>query len=134
MNIALVNKSGTVEKTIVCESTEIANKMFPDYISVDISELAAGIGWSYDGTNFTEPEIKKTANELASENIATANSEYARATTKIDSLNEQIEDEDYADTPEDAVKMSLTAWTEYRKALRAYIRDADGSRDLPTGP
>lgn len=133
MKIALI-KNAVVENTIICGSVKEAAELFPGYSVVDIDGVLAGTGWTYDGKNFKAPEIVKTPEEIASENMATARSEYDRATDSITALNEQIEDEDYADTPEDAVKMSLTAWTEYRKALRAYIRDADGSRDLPTGP
>ncbi|MGA6688769.1 hypothetical protein, partial [Escherichia coli] len=96
--------------------------------------IAAGINWTYDGTNFTAPVIEKSVAELAAENMAISNSEYARATTQIDLLNDQIQDADYTDTTENAVKSALTEWTEYRKSLRAYIRAGDWTQLLPTQP
>ncbi|HCJ9616492.1 TPA: hypothetical protein NV979_004152 [Escherichia coli] len=64
--------------------------------------------------------------------MAKAASEYERASVVIVALNEQIEDEDYAGTTEEAVKSELAAWTDYRKQLRAYIKAGDGSQTLPS--
>ncbi|KAJ3619177.1 hypothetical protein Zmor_008747 [Zophobas morio] len=76
-------------------------------------------------------DIVKTPEEQAAENMTTAASEYDRATVNIVALNEQIEDEDYAGTTEEAVKTELAAWTDYRKQLRTYIKAGDGTQRLP---
>lgn len=70
--------------------------------------------------------------DYTAENIATAQSEYDHATSVINALNEQIQDEDYDGTTEEAVKAELTAWSNYRKELRAYIKAGDGSQMLPS--
>lgn len=129
MNYALI-KNGIVVNTVVCESDESAHELFHDFTVVNITESAAGIGWSYDGENFTASEIVQTPEELAAANLAKAQSEYDIASAKIIALNEQIADEDYTDTTEEAVKVELEKWTEYRKQLRAYIKAADFS-DIP---
>ncbi|HDS8579970.1 TPA: hypothetical protein QH731_005374 [Klebsiella variicola] len=133
MKIALV-VNGTVVNTIICESIELAEVLNPGVMAVDIDGLSAGIGWSYDGQEFTAPVIVKTPEEIASENMATARSEYDRATDIITALNEQIEDADYDGTTEDDVNVELAEWTEYRKQLRAYIKAGDGSKELPVSP
>ncbi|MDP8717047.1 MULTISPECIES: hypothetical protein [Serratia] len=133
MKIALV-VNGTVVNTITCESIELAEELNTGVMAVDIDGLSAGIGWSYDGQEFTAPVIVKTPEEIASENMATARSEYDRATDIITALNEQIEDADYDGTTEENVKAELAEWTDYRKQLRAYIKAGDGSQELPPPP
>ncbi|HAN5203708.1 TPA: hypothetical protein P7Z45_001702 [Escherichia coli] len=133
MNYALI-KNNVVVNTVVCNSDNDAKKIFPDYTVVNITVIVAGINWTYDGTTFTAPVIEKSAAELAAENMAISNSEYARATNQIDLLNDQIQDADYTDTTENAVKSALTEWTEYRKSLRAYIRAGDWTQSLPIQP
>lgn len=94
-----------------------------------------GIGWSYANGVFTPPpEPEQTEENIAAQNLALAQASYNVATVKINSLNEQIEDTDYAGTTEDEVKEGLTAWTRYRTALRAYIKGDDGSQPLPAYP
>lgn len=94
-----------------------------------------GIGWSYANGVFTPPpEPEQTAEDLAAQNLALAQAAYNVATAKITALNEQIEDADYAGTTEAEVSTALTAWTDYRKQLRAYIKAGDGSNALPPPP
>lgn len=94
-----------------------------------------GIGWFYDGSNFSQPPTpEQTPEELASANMAKAASEYERASVAIVALNEQIEDADYDGTTEEEVKAELAAWTDYRKQLRAYIKAGDGNQQLPSAP
>lgn len=133
MKIALI-KNAVVENTIICGSVKEAAELFPSYSVVDIDGVLAGTGWTYDGKNFKAPEIVKTPEEIASENMATARSEYDRATDSITALNEQIEDADYDGTTEENVKVELSEWTDYRKQLRAYIKAGDGSQELPPPP
>lgn len=98
------------------------------------AEDNAGIGWHYVNGVFTAPVIEKTAEEIARENMATANSEYDRASVKIAALNDRIADEDWSGTTESAIRAELLAWTTYRKSLRAYISAADWSKRLPESP
>lgn len=70
----------------------------------------------------------------ARENLATANTEYTRASSRIAALDDVIADEDYDGTSEAAVKALRTEWVAYRKALRAYIATADGAAALPAAP
>lgn len=130
MNYALI-KNGIVVNTVVCESDDVAIELFQDFTVINITGSDAGIGWSYDGNNFTAPEAVQTPEEQAAANLAKAQSEYEIASAKIIALNEQIADEDYADTTEDAVNAELEKWTGYRKQLRAYIKAADFSEVPP---
>lgn len=77
------------------------------------------------------PVVEMTPEEIAIQNLATANAEYASASNMISALNDQIADEDYTDMTEGSVKALLTRWTDYRKALRAYLKLADGSANIP---
>ncbi|EGO4099527.1 hypothetical protein U9Z24_04090 [Escherichia coli] len=126
-------KDNVVENLIAWDGE---GDLFPGYDAIELSdELIASVGWSYDGKTFTAPpEPAKTPEEQAAENLAIAQSEYDRATIVINELNEQIQDEDYDGTTEEAVKDELAAWTNYRKELRAYIKAADGSQQLPSAP
>ena len=126
-------KDNVVENLIAWDGE---GDLFPGYDAIELSdELIASVGWSYDGKTFTAPpEPAKTPEEQAAENRAIAHSEYDRATIVINELNEQIQDEDYDGTTEEAVKDELAAWTNYRKELRAYIKAADGSQQLPSAP
>ena len=133
MNIALV-LNGIVINTIICESVGLAEELNPECVAVDIDNIHAGIGWLYDGSKFIAPVVEKTPEELAAENLSTAQSEYDRATAVINGLNEQIEDADYAGTTEAEVNADLMVWTDYRKQLRAYLKAGDGSSVLPPSP
>lgn len=124
MNYALI-KNSIVANTVVCESDDVAIELFQDFTVINITGSDAGIGWSYDGENFTASETVQTSEELAAENLAKAQSEYEAASAKIIALNEQIADEDYTDTTEEMVKTELAKWTDYRKQLRAYIKASD---------
>lgn len=99
-----------------------------------LTETDTGIGWRYDNGVFTAPVIEKTADELARDNMATARSEYDGASVKITAFNERIADEDWGDTTESVIRANLSAWTAYRKSLRAYISAADWTQWLPESP
>lgn len=132
MNWALVNESGIVVNTVVCDTAELANELFTDYLVVNIDGMGVAIGWSYDGSSFSAPA--KTPEEISAENLSTAKSEYEIASVNIEALNEQIADEDYSGTTEEAVRAELASWTDYRKQLRAYIKAGDGSKAPPVSP
>lgn len=92
------------------------------------------IGWGYDGKNYSSPsEPEKSQDDISLLNLATAQSEYDKATAKINSLTERIQDTDFKDVTEIVVKSSLAEWTNYRKELRAYL-NSDGLNDLPASP
>ena len=132
MEFALI-KNNIVENTVLCDSENLASVLYSaDYLVINIDGSSVGPGWSYDGETFTAPVIVKTPEEIATENLATAQSEYDHASGQITALNEQIEDADYSGSTEDAVRLELSEWTNYRKALRAYLNSADGSQTLPT--
>lgn len=134
LNFALV-QNGAVANIFNCADEETATGLYPDDTVVDVSEVLVQRGWLYDGVNFSQPPLpEQTPAELAAANMATAASEYERATVAIGSLNEQIEDADYDGSTEEAVKAELASWTDYRKQLRAYIKAGDGSQQLPPAP
>lgn len=130
-------KSKIVENVVEWDGE---GNIFADYD--DTYEIPEGViigpGYTVSGKkgsySFREPVFERAPEEIAAENLTNADSEYARSSNMIDALNEQIADEDYTDTSEEAVKTSLTTWTGYRKSLRAYIKAADGSKALPLGP
>ncbi|MEN4621814.1 hypothetical protein ABEH29_10525 [Pantoea agglomerans] len=84
--------------------------------------------------SFSAPVVEITPEEHANKNIQAASSAYDLASAKITALNEIIEDEDYSSYPEADVRAQLSTWTSYRKALRAYISEADGKEALPAPP
>ncbi len=65
---------------------------------------------------------------------AAEQSEYDGASSKINSIREQIEDEDFTTAMESELDDLLSTWTEYRKSLRSYISSGDGSKELPSPP
>ncbi|EHM8973251.1 hypothetical protein ACE19A_07015 [Escherichia coli] len=129
-NIYAVVENGVVINIVVWDGKSEWQPVTGEAVSCSAQ---VGIGWLYDGSNFTQPPTpEQTPEELAAANMAKAASEYERASVVIVALNEQIEDEDYAGTTEEAVKSELAAWTDYRKQLRAYIKAGDGSQTLPS--
>lgn len=50
-NYALI-KNGIVENVVIWDGY---GDIFDDYITVNIDDISAGIGWSYDGEVFTPP-------------------------------------------------------------------------------
>nr|WP_310616921.1 hypothetical protein [Pantoea cypripedii] len=135
-NYALI-KNGNVENVVVWDGE---GTLFDDYSICEIKDgEIVGPGFSADQDSsgnweFTAPVVVVTPEEQALINLQKAQTEYGRASDKITALNQQIEDEDFTGTTEDAVKSSLSGWTTYRKALRAYNAAADGSAALPAAP
>lgn len=131
-NTYAVVKNGIVENVILWDGE---SEWSPDNGVAIIADSGVGIGWSYANGVFTPPPPPPpTPEDIASKNLSTAQSEYNYATKSINALNEQIADSDYNGTTEEAVKDELYAWTEYRKQLRAYINEGDGSKTLPSKP
>lgn len=128
-------EDGLVVNVIICDSNEVAENLFPAMTVIRIDGAEAGPGWQYSDGIFIPPAVEPPSpEEVAAQNLATAQSEYERASVYITALNEQIEDADYDGTTEEAVKAELTVWTDYRKQLRAYIKIADGNQPLPSVP
>lgn len=132
----MVNKyavidGGAVTNLIVWDGeTELPSELGKPVVAT--SEVS--IGWRYDGSDFSSPlEPEKTQTEISLLNLSSAQSEYDKATAKINSLNERIQDADFNGVTEDAVKTSLSEWTGYRKELRAYLK-SDGLGILPVSP
>ncbi|HEP1897665.1 TPA: hypothetical protein VCC33_003497 [Kluyvera cryocrescens] len=129
-NVYAVVENGVVINIVVWDGQSEWQPVTGEAVSCPAQ---VGIGWLYDGSNFSQPPTpEQTPEELAAANMATAASEYERATVAIGALNEQIEDADYEGTTEEEVKEELDAWTDYRKQLRAYIKAGDGSQTLPS--
>ena len=58
-NYAVVNNQ-LVVNTILADSQEIAEQCNPGFICVEYTaESPAGIGWTYDGTNFIAPVVEE---------------------------------------------------------------------------
>ncbi|MDT3545623.1 hypothetical protein [Cronobacter sakazakii] len=84
----------------------------------------------------TDEEVAAILSANASaEAMSSAESEYNRATQKINALNEKMEDGDYSEgETEESIAAIKKTWTDYRIALRAYIKAADGTKELPKAP
>ena len=132
----MVSKYAVIEDGIVVNLIvwDGKNALSPDLGEPVVASDNISIGWRYDGSDFSSPpEPEKTQAEISLLNLSSAQSEYDKATTKINSLNEHIQDADFNDVTEDVVKESLSEWTGYRKALRAYLK-SDGLSILPASP
>lgn len=132
----MVNKYAVIEGGIVVNLIvwDGKNSLPADLGKPVAASEGVSIGWGYDGTDFSSPpEPEKTQTEISLSNLAAAQSEYDKATVKINSLNERIQDTDFNDVTESAVRSSLAEWTNYRKELRGYL-NSDGLNDLPTSP
>ena len=130
-------KNGVVEQVVVWDGQ---GDLFSDFTTYALPDGAiAGPGYiasEKDGYyEFSAPVIVKSSAQIAAEKKLIANSEYDRASSKITALQQQIDDEDYS-TPdvEASLKNNKALWTNYRKSLRAYINDSDGSYPLPSEP
>lgn len=128
-------KDAIVQNVVVCDDDDSAKELFSDFTVINIDGLEVGIGWGYEGDSFIAPPPPETLpEEIAAGRLNTAQAEYDRATDEINKRNEQIDDSDYDGTSEDAVKAELAEWTQYRKELRSYIKNNDGTVNLPSSP
>ena len=110
--IAII-KEGIVDN-IILATTEFGDTL-PD-ITIDITSIECGIGWSYDGTNFTAPV--KSQEELETEAREWRDSEL-KATDFIVPLT---------DFPNHAT------WITYRQELRDWTTTEDFPNTKPTAP
>ncbi|MEE9653898.1 hypothetical protein V4836_06960 [Kluyvera ascorbata] len=99
------------------------NSGYPIQINDDV-----GIGWSYENNVFTAPPSEKNTPE---QNLINARTQCDLASLKISEFRDMIDDNDFSQMTSDEVNAELASWTEYRKALRKYIADGDGSADFP---
>lgn len=132
MKYARIENGIVAELVDVPEGVDISDLYHPDLQFVDVSGVAPQPedGWTYAGGVFAAPVYVPTPED----NLIAAQVGYERATAVITEMNEQIEDADYAGTTEEDVKAELSAWTNYRKQLRAYIKAGDGSQPVPSAP
>lgn len=130
-------KDGVVVNAVLWDGE---GDLFPEYETYEIKEedsVSPGFTAEKDKKGswvFTAPVVELTPEEKANKNIQEASSSYDRASVKITSLNQIIEDEDYSSSSEEDVRAELAIWTSYRKALRAYIAKGDGKFSLPKSP
>ncbi|WLS77200.1 hypothetical protein Q3V30_11930 [Erwinia pyri] len=129
-------KDGMVQNVVVWDGE---GNLFEGFDTYEIQDGdIVGLGYSVTGSagkyKFKAPVVVVDPEELAGQNLATAQSEYDRASKNISDLNDQIADEDYSGTTEEIVKKKQVTWTSYRKSLRAYIANNDGSVSLPSSP
>ncbi|EMO6449565.1 hypothetical protein RNH54_005666 [Raoultella planticola] len=132
----MVNKYAVIEDGVVVNLIvwDGKNSLPADLGKPVAASEEVGIGWGYNGTDFSSPpEPEKTQAEISLSNVATAQSKYDKATVKINSLNERIQDNDFNNVTESAVRSSLAEWTNYRKELRSYLA-SDGLKSLPVPP
>jgi hypothetical protein len=113
MNYALINNE-IVENIFVCDDEKTAKSLFPGQVVIDISGAAVGIGWSYDGENFSEPVMPEpTHEELVAQADATKTYSLSIAASHISILQDAVDLE--MATAEEAA--ALTAWKKYRVLL-----------------
>lgn len=130
-------KDGVVVNAVLWDGE---GDLFPEYETYEIKEedsVSPGFTAEKDKKGnwvFTAPVVELTPEEKANKNIQEASSSYDRASVKITSLNQIIEDQDYSSSVEEDVRAELATWTSYRKALRAYLAKGDGKVSLPKSP
>ena len=135
-NYALI-KDGLVENVVVWDGED---DIFSEYTTYELSDgevAAPGFSATKNSNGnwtFIAPEVKLTPQQKSELNIISAQSEYDRASSKINSIRDQIEDEDFATISEDELNKLLATWTNYRKSLRSYLALGDGSKDVPLPP
>lgn len=152
-NYAVIS-DGFVVNVVVWDGT---GDIFADTTTIELTDkVSAFIGDAYldgkviskprDGYDYDFTPDKKAwvmtdeskaivAEKDKTKNLTFAKSEYDRASTKLTSLEQRIEDDDYDEVNTEAsIAAEKTKWTTYRKSLRAYIAAADGTAYLPKAP
>lgn len=130
-------KDGVVVNAVLWDGEGDLFQEFDTYEIGDGETVGPGYSAKKDSKGkwtFSAPVIEISPEEQANKNIQDALSSYDRASVKITSLNEVIEDEDYLSFSEEDVRAELATWTSYRKAIRAYIAKGDGKVALPKSP
>ncbi|MGC0901027.1 hypothetical protein WKG98_14270 [Pantoea agglomerans] len=130
-------KDGVVVNAVLWDGEGDLFQEFDTYEIGDGETVGPGYSAKKDSKGkwtFSAPVIEISPEEQANKNIQDALSSYDRASVKITSFNEVVEDEDYSSSSEEDVRAELATWTSYRKALRAYIAKGDGKVALPKSP
>ena len=113
MRYALIS-NGNVENIAVCESSELAAELFPDYVVVNVDGVTVGPGWSYADGAFTAPALPEPTQE---ELIAQAEQQKAALKATADA---EIEWRQYAVSKGIATNeesAALDEWSLYRVRL-----------------
>ncbi|MHA7938729.1 tail fiber assembly protein [Enterobacter roggenkampii] len=113
MRYALIS-NGNVENIVVCESSELAAELFPDYDVVNVDGVTVGPGWSYADGAFTAPALPEPTQE---ELIAQAEQQKAALRQTADAeitWRQDAVDAGIATVEESA---ALAEWKTYRVLL-----------------
>ena len=129
MRYALIS-NGNVENIVVCESSELAAELFPDYDVVNVDGVTVGPGWSYADGAFTAPALPEPTQE---ELIAQAEQQKAALRQTADAEITWRQDASDADIATDEEKAALEAWKKYRVLLMRVNTSAEDIQwpDLP---
>lgn len=96
-----------------------------------------GYEYNFDSKSFkwviTELDDAKREAEVSIRNIQASQTEYERASIKIQGIQDSIDDDDFSGS-KDGMLTKKNLWVSYRKELRSYITTADGSKNLPNQP
>lgn len=142
-NYALI-KDGVVFNMIIWDGPEESPIDFGEGVTYalipDDDGNIPGQGWLFENDKFvcpplTDEEKEEKDQEEKRMRLENSQAEYDRASSRITAINQQLDDEDYSDgETEDSLTAEKSTWTAYRVKLRAYIKAADGSKELPTAP
>lgn len=135
-NYALI-KDGFIENVAVWDGE---GDIFSEYTTYELSDgevAAPGFLATKDNKGnwmFQAPGVSLTPQQEAELNMISAQSEYEGASSKINSIREKIEGEDFTTASESELNHLLSTWAGYRKSLRSYISSGEGSKKLPSPP
>ena len=130
MRYALIS-NGNVENIVVCESSELAAELFPDYDVVNVDGVTVGPGWSYADGAFTAPALPEPTQE---ELIAQAEQQKAALRQTADAeitWRQDAVDAGIATAEESA---ALAEWKTYRVLLMRVDTSAAPDIEWPTQP
>lgn len=117
-------KNGVVENVVIFDGED---DIFDDYTVVKLDGLTAGIGWTYDGEQFTAPpEPEPTPEELIAQAEARKQSLIAAANDYMD--NRQWPGKATLGRLTDAEKEQYNLWLDYLDVLEAV--DTSGALDI----
>lgn len=60
MSVYALIQNNIVVNTVLCDSDTDAAAIFTHFRVVNIDNIFAGVGWSYDGERFTPPPVNKS--------------------------------------------------------------------------
>ncbi|EKS6745954.1 tail fiber assembly protein [Enterobacter kobei] len=128
-NYALI-KNGVVENVVIWDGE---GDIFDDYTAVKLDGLTAGIGWTYDGEQFTAPpEPEPTPEELIAQAEAKKKSLIAAANDYMD--NRQWPGKAALGRLTDAEKEQYNLWLDYLDGLEAVDTTSASVINWPAAP